>query len=191
MSVIAAVTKNSRTVIAADTLTCFGESQRVSADNSHTPKVRRVGGALVGAAGWGVYDNILDHFLVDQRRPDLSSERAIFTFFLALWKALHETYPFVNDQSQGRDSPFGDLDASFLVASPEGIFKVSSDLDICRFEKYYAIGSGAEYALGAMHQIYDQLSEADEIARRSVASAIEFDLHCGGDVTVLAVEPGW
>ena len=37
MSIIAAVRKNDRTFLAADTLTCFGDSHRVPQSNSCTP----------------------------------------------------------------------------------------------------------------------------------------------------------
>ena len=188
MSVIVAVT-TSRTVLAADSQTSFGDSQRIPSVNCRTRKVRRVGDALLGAAGWGVYDYIFDNFLEEGPEPDLTDDRAIFAFFLDLWKALHEKYPFVNDQSQGKDSPFGDLDSSFLIASRTGIYKVSHDLDVCSFDQYYAIGSGAEYAMGALHALYDGGGDPVALARAAVEAAIQFDVHCGGDPDVLEL-PG-
>jgi ATP-dependent protease HslVU (ClpYQ) peptidase subunit len=190
MSIIVAVRKHDQIVMAADTLTCFGDAQRIPASNATTPKLQRLGDALVGASGWGVYDRILDAHLAERPVPDLGSERAIFAFFLDLWRALHDRFNFVNDQAQSKDSPFGDLDSSFLVASRAGMFKVSSDLDVSRFERYYAIGSGAEYALGAMHACYDDLPTAEDIARRGVEAAIAFDVYCDGEITVEAVADG-
>ncbi len=183
MSIVVAVRKNGRTVIAADSLTSFGDSQRIPSANSTTAKVQRVGDSLMGSTGWAVYDNILDSFLATRPGPDLSFERPIFEFFLDLWKALHERYTFVNDQPHEKDSPFGDLDSSFLIASQNGIFKVSHDLDVCRFEQYYAIGSGSEYALGALYNLYELSQNPDEIAQRAVHTAMQFDVHCGGEIT--------
>lgn len=187
MSIVVAVTRNDRTVLAADTLTCFGDTQCVPGSNAATTKLRTIGDVIVGASGWAVYDLILDNHLADQPRPALRNAREIFSFFLGLWKALHEKYPFVNDQSQGKDSPFGDLDSSFLIGSDEGIFKVSHDLDVCRFDHYYAIGTGGDYALGALHALYDRIDDAETLAREAVAAAICFDVHCGGEVTLLTV----
>jgi ATP-dependent protease HslVU (ClpYQ) peptidase subunit len=189
MSVVVAVTKNHSTILAADSLTLFGSSQRMPAANSSTTKVRRIGSALLGATGWGIYDNILDNFLVEHPPPTFGSESEIFAFFLELWRALHDRYSFVNDQCHDKDSPFGDLDSTFLIGTGEGIFKVSHDMDVARFKQYYAIGSGSEYALGAMHQLYDQSLDAAEIARRAVRTAIEFDVNCGGEVTEHALTP--
>ena len=52
MSIIVAVTKNNKTVMAADTLTSFGDAQRVSGDNCPTEKIRRLGAVLLGGTGW-------------------------------------------------------------------------------------------------------------------------------------------
>ena len=102
-------------------------------------------------------------------------------------QALHKRYPFVNDQAQSRDSPFGDLDSSFLIANAAGIFKVSHDMDVCSFQQYYAIGTGADYALGAFLNLYDTDLETEVVARRAVETAVQFDVHCGGDLDVLSV----
>lgn len=190
MTIVVAVTKDHRTVMAADSLTCFGDSRQIPPDNASTSKIRRIGDALVGSAGWAVYDRILDHWLDENDPPDLSDDRAIFAFFLDFWKALHDRYPFVNDQSQGKDSPFGDLDSSFLIASAGGLYKVSHDMDVCRFEQYYAIGSGSEYALGSMYSTWDEL-DADGIADVAVRAAISYDVQCGGEPRTLALDAMW
>ena len=52
-----------------------------------------------------------------------------------------------------------------------------------------AIGSGGNYALGALHAIYDGPPRlpAEEIARRACAAAVHFDLSCGGEQDVFTV----
>ncbi|MHC5006857.1 MAG: hypothetical protein ACYTGF_05800 [Planctomycetota bacterium] len=187
MSIVVAVTKNDRTVMAADSLNVFGQ-ERIPIDNAKATKIRRIGPALMAVTGWSVYANILDDLLADVKTPPLRDEREIFSFFLDLWRDLHERYPFVNDQPHQKDSPFGDLDASFLVANAAGIYKVSQDSSVCRFEKYYAVGSGCVYALGALHQIYEQDEDAAGLARRAVETAIEFDIYCGGEIDLYDVE---
>ncbi|MHC5115016.1 MAG: hypothetical protein ACYTGP_11385 [Planctomycetota bacterium] len=188
MSVIVAVRKFDTTVIAADSLTCFGDSQRVPQANAVTPKVRRIGTSLVGASGWAVYDSIITDFLADRPPPDLTTPEAIFSFFMVLWRAMHDNYSFVNDQAQSKDSPFGDLDSTFLIANRGGIFKVSPDMDVSGFQQYYAIGSGSEYALGAMHHLYETDQSAEVIARKAVDTATQFDLYCGGAINVMTAE---
>ena len=188
MSIVVAVTKNNQTFMASDTLTCFGDSQQISNINSPCEKIRRLGPVILGSTGWAIYDDILDNYLANNPQPQLSDRKTIFAFFLDFWKALHDRYTFVNDQSQAKDAPFGDLDSSFLIANANGIFKVSHDMNITHFNQYYAIGCAEEYALGAMQILYQQDGDAQSIAKRAVQTAIEFDVHCGGEITVLQVQ---
>ena len=186
MSIVVAVRKSGRTVVAADSLNVFGQ-ERVSADNSRATKIKPVGESVLAVTGWSVYANILDDFLHQHKSPPLDDEREIFSFFLDLWKELRERYPFVNEQATNKDTPFCDLDASFLIANRNGIYKISQDASVCRFDKYYAIGSGGVYALGALYQIYDEVDDPAELARRGVETAIEFDIYCGRPIDILEV----
>ena len=188
MSIVVAVRKNNALVMAADTLTCFSEDEQVPPDNASAEKIMRIGHSVVGGAGWGLYDDIFRDFLAGREPPGLDSEGSIFSFFLELWKALHEKYTFVNDQAHDKDSPFGDLDSSFLIANRTGIYRVSSDLSVSRFKQYCSTGSGSEYALGAVHALYHSSATAREIAEEAVRAAIAFNVFCGGTVQVLEIE---
>lgn len=188
MSVVVAVHKNDSIVMAADTLTCFADDEQIPQDNSRSVKIVRIGRSIIGGAGWGVYDDIFNDFLADRHPPELGSERAIFQFFLDLWKALHEKYTFVNDQAGNKDSPFGDLDSSFLIVNATGVYRVCSDLSVSRFNQYHAVGSGSPYALGAMQALFDTDMDGRQIAERAVRAAMAFNVYCGGAVDVLEVE---
>lgn len=184
MSIAVAVKKGRKTVIAADTQSNFGD-RRVSIDNHRAPKIRRVGSAYIATTGWGIYDDILRDYLPRTRRPALRTEKEVFTFFMRLWKQLHERYSLVNDQPHEDDqSPFGDLDAAFLVVSKGSILQVSGNMSVSRFEKYYAVGSGADFAMGALHVLYDRIDDAAALAREACAAAMAFDVFCGGDIDV-------
>lgn len=188
MSIVAAVQKDGLVALAADTLSTFG-SFRVTSANHQAQKIRPIGDAWLAATGWGLYEDILEDFLSHHRKISLHDKPAIFSFFLTLWEDLHKRYPFVNDQCDKRDdTPFGDLDASFIVANADGIYAVASDMSITKFHQYYAIGSGGNFALGALHVLYDQPLSAEEIARRAVETAIAFNVDCGGQVEVRTVE---
>ena len=62
MSIVVGVRKEGRTWVAADTQSSFG-SNRVPIENGGVTKLRRIGKAVVGTTGWGIYENILDDFL--------------------------------------------------------------------------------------------------------------------------------
>ena len=100
---------------------------------------------------------------------------------------LHERYNFVKDQADDADSPFGSLDSTFLVVCASGIFGVASDLSVLRYERYFAIGSGAPIALGAVHALYESEHDAEAIARSAASAAIDHDVYCGHPIHVATV----
>ena len=185
MSIALAVRSKGRIVIASDTKRTFGSGQVPEANLTDT-KVRKVGSAYLATTGWGLYSNILDDY-VGRRTPRLNDQRSIFAFFRVFWKDLHERYSLVNDQRQDDESPFGDLDASFLIASERGIFSVACDMSVTEFTQYYAIGSGAPYALGALHALYREEADAAEIAKKAVEAAKALDIYCGGETTLFSL----
>ncbi|MCH9002848.1 MAG: hypothetical protein IIC02_09775 [Planctomycetes bacterium] len=187
MSTIVAVEKDRRTIIASDTLTTSGPMACVN--SLGLPKVTRIGSSFVGSTGFSVYKNVLDHYLAGKRAPTLKDERAILDFFIRFWKALHEHYHFVNDQSREDDtSPFAELDTEFLVVNRYGIFQVEDILGVTRYERYCAIGSGASRAEGALEVLMGQDMTAGEIATEAIRVAMMFDRSSGGDVIVYDVQ---
>jgi len=70
MSVIAAVRKGPRIIIAADTQDNFGDL-RPPAENHEAIKLREVGGAVLGSSGWALYDDIFEHYLTKRRAVSL------------------------------------------------------------------------------------------------------------------------
>ena len=188
MSVIVAIKKNNRIVMAGDTLTTFGDSEVMPQENARTPKIGRIGDSLIGGAGWAVYDDILNDYLATRPTPDLTSGKKIFSFFLEFWKALHEQYTFVNDQATQAMSPFGDLDSTFLIANAGGIFTVASDLGVTPLNRYYAIGSGGEYAIGVLYTLYDRTDDISGLAKDAINASIAMNLQCGGAIDVLQLD---
>lgn len=187
MSIAVAVRSAGRIVIASDTKRTFGSGE-VSDENLTDFKVRKIGDAYLATTGWGLYSNILDDYLDSKRRVRLTDQRSIFAFFRTFWKDLHERYSFVSDQRPDDESPFGDLDASFLVTSTYGIFSVACDMSVTEFKQYYAIGSGAPYALGALHALYDDAQAPEVLAEKACRAAMALDIYCGGSVTPFSLD---
>ena len=187
MSIAVAVRKDARIVLATDSQTNLG-SERVPAANLSGAKFMQIGEAYMAATGWTLYSNILADVLGRRRAmPRLDGEVNIFKFFTRLWEELHERYNFVKDQADDADSPFGSLDSTFLVVCTQGIFGVASDLSVLRYERYFAIGSGAPIALGAVHALYESERDAEAIARDAASAAIDHDVYCGHPVHVVTV----
>jgi ATP-dependent protease HslVU (ClpYQ) peptidase subunit len=187
MSVAVAVQKGRTIAIAADTQENFGD-RRVLRGDHNSSKIMKVGASYLAQTGWGLYENILGDYLVKSGTPRFRNEREIFGFFNRFWKRMRKDYSFVNDQPMEDDkSPFADLDASFLIANSHGIFHVTGQMSVTRFTRFDAVGSGGPYALGALHTLYDEKLDAEEIARRACAAALHFDISCGGALDVFTV----
>ncbi len=184
MSIAVVVKKDNRVVIGADTLQSF-DTNMAASDNLNESKLRRIGSAILASTGWGLYDNILDDYLKTKKSVRLSTKQEVFLFFKKLWPVLHEKYSFVNNQCDDSNSPFGELDSAFMIANKKRIFFVSSDMCVTEFQKYYAIGVGRDYAIGAMHVLYNQKKGAEEIARLAIEAAIANNVYCGGNIEII------
>ncbi len=188
MSIIVAVKKGDSTVVAADSMHSTGSRREHSDNLASGAKLRRIGRSCLGGVGWSVYDNIIDHYVSKLKRiPRLHNEAAVFDFVLKMWKAMRDKYQLVNDQPHRSEdrTPFADLDSEFVLVNSSGIFMISSDLSVTRYEKYVVIGSGEKYSYGCLHALYDTRRTAEEIARRSVEAAIYFEQTCGGPVEIV------
>ncbi len=61
-------------------------------------------------------------------------------------------------------------------------------MSVSRFEKYHAVGSGADFALGALHALYPGRLGVSQLARRAVAAATHFNIYCGGETDVVTLK---
>jgi len=185
MTVAVAVRKNGQTVIAADSLVNFG-GQRFPARNCQFHKIHRIGDALVAWAGWSLYAEMLTAHLTSATPPLLVTEGDVFAFFVRFWRAMRDEFTW-QQRSLG-ESPFADLESTFLLVNRSSIFRVAPDMDVTAFNQFSAIGSGSKYALGALTILYDQIEDPAEIARRAVQVGIDSDVYCGGPVDLIKVE---
>ena len=79
---------------------------------------------------------------------------AIFETFRGLHPILKEQFYLKPDEEE--DDPYESGQMTVLLASPGGIFGVYSMREVYAFEKFWAIGSGRDFAIGAMHAVWDQ-----------------------------------
>ena len=149
-----------------------------------------INGTYIAGSGWGLYDNIFQDLLLNKKNNHLklNDERSIFKFFNKLYFTIKEKYSYVNNQCNSDASPFADLDARFLIANKSGIFYVSSNMSVHKFERYFAIGSGCDYALGAIHVLYDSNLSAKEICQKAILAAITMNVRCGGQPDIYAIK---
>ena len=186
MSIIVAVEKDGTTCVAENSLTL--EGSRIIHESSSSGGVHQYWDSLIGVTGWQVYHNILASFTDAHDPMPMNNQQNVFKMVCQIWRFAKEKLQFVNDQGDAStQGPFADLDCSMLIANHYGIFRVFPELEVDSVRRYTAIGSGQEYAFGALSVLYDADIPAAEIARRATEAAILWDRSCPGDARVLTV----
>jgi len=187
MSTAVAIKKGNKIVLAADTQTNMGD-QFFNKDNVKANKIINIRKSYLAVSGWTIYNNITDELVKKNKDYDLSNKNAIFVFFNILWNELHESYSFVNDQCDIEDSPFGDLGCTFLLTNKSGIYYIASDLNVTKFEKYFAIGTGADYGLGTIYSLYNSNISIEDLAKKAIEAASVFDIYTDKEIDIVNIE---
>lgn len=183
MTTVAVVKKAGIVAIAADTLTKWGSAKESAEYVANHEKILVVGENYLGMSGSAAYRHVLaEYFSRNNLKTRLSTVGAIFRAWNDLHAALKEHY-FLNatdDKEEGLESSGMDV----LIANPHGIFGAAADRTVQEYSKFYAYGTGADYALGALYATYeDSTKDAADLARFAVRAAAEFD-----DATGLPVD---
>ena len=174
MSTIVVVKKAGKVCIAADSLTSFGDLRLSSDYDAAHDKIIRRDDSYLGIVGSAAHQLVMESVFADEEiKMDFSSRLDIFESFRVLHPLLKEKY-FLNPKDED-DDPYESTQIDGLIAGPKGIFGVHSLREVTEYKKFWAIGSGSEYALGAMFAVFDQLDNATDIAAMGVAAGAEFN----------------
>ncbi len=178
MSTVVVVKKSGHVAIAADTLSSFGPRKLSAVHNRRASKIVRLGSSLVGLTGAAANLCVLEHAFRNAEAPALDSVADIFDVFLTLHERLKYDYAMNVRYGEAYESN----EMTLLIAKQHGIFGIYSMREVVEHERFWAAGSGGDYALGAMHAVYDQAPGAVAIAEAGVRAALEFDDGSGAPV---------
>ncbi|MES1981535.1 MAG: MFS transporter [Pseudomonadota bacterium] len=185
MTTIVAVRKNGLVAIAADTLTTFGNTRLpATLDASHN-KILHCGASYIGVCGSAAHHLVLANLL--EKTPDiqLNSKAGIFETFRKLHPVLKEEC-FLNP-TEDEEDPYESSQITALIANASGIYGIYSMREVFEYTSFWAIGSGHEYALGALHHAYSYYDNALDIARAAVESGIAFDRNSAAPITFFTI----
>ena len=183
MSTVVVARLGGTLAIASDSLVTFGET-RLPPGYEANSKIFEVGGTFVGCVGSTAHFPVLRQALAALPKDELQlhSRDAIFDTFTRLHPKLKERF-FMNTKEHDSD-PYESSQFSILLANRHGIFGVESYREVFEFERFWAIGSGRRFALGAMHAAYGKARSAREVAEAGVLAGCEFDTSSAGPVRV-------
>jgi ATP-dependent protease HslVU (ClpYQ) peptidase subunit len=178
MSTIVVVKKNEKIAIAADMMTMYGERKVLPKYLNNRSKIHKCGNSYIGVLGSAAHNNVMASILERYKRRLLfRSTKEIFETYRKLHPILKEEY-YIN-VSEGDDDEYESSQIDGLIANPHGIFGVFSWREVFEYERFWSIGSGSEYALGAMYAAYDNYDDSEEIARLGIEASCEFDSASG------------
>ena len=173
MTTIVVVRKADTAVIAADSLTTFGTTRLAPSYDRSPHKVVLYRDSYIGVAGSAAHQLVLENLL--QRNPalELHGKGAIYETFRKLHPILKDE-AFLNPKEE-EDDPYESSQMTVMIANPSGIYAVYSMREVFEFDRFWAIGSGRDFALGAMFALYPKAKSAAAVAEAGIIAGAEFD----------------
>jgi ATP-dependent protease HslVU (ClpYQ) peptidase subunit len=174
MTTIVLVRKGDSAVIAADSLTTFGTTRLAPAYDRSPHKIVAYRDPFIGVAGSAAHQLVLENLLARSPGLELHGKAAIYETFRRLHPVLKDE-AFLNPKEE-EDDPYESSQMTAMIANPSGIFAVYSMREVFEFDRFWAIGSGRDFALGAMFSLYGgKARTAAQIAEAGVIAGAEFD----------------
>ena len=178
MTTCVVVKKGNQIAIAADSLVTFGDT-RLSIAYEANNKIFPVGDSYVTLAGTAAHFPVMRKLLVDMgEHCKLTSREEVFETYSRVHQILKDNY-FLNTKEDD-DDPYESSQITSLIANPHGIFGVYSYREVFSFDRFWGIGSGRNFALGAMYAAYDRVESARDVAEIGVQAGAEFDKSSSG-----------
>lgn len=173
MTTCVVVKKNNQIAIASDSLVTFGDT-RLSNVYEANEKIFQVGESYITLAGTAAHFPVMRKLLIEMGEEcRLRNRDEVFDTYSKVHQLLKEKY-FLNTK-EDEDDPYESSQITSLIANQYGIFGVYSYREVFSFDRFWGIGSGRNFALGAMYATYDGAKSAREVAEIGVKAGAEFD----------------
>jgi ATP-dependent HslUV protease subunit HslV len=183
MTTIVIAKKNGQVSIAADSLTTFGDTRLANHYKRVHDKILRANDSWIGVSGSSAHHLVLGSILTEMKNElRLGSRAEIFDTFRRIHPILKERC-FLNPREED-DDPYESSQITAVIANPTGIYAVYSYREVFDYDRFWAIGSGRNFALGGMYTMYDKAKTAAEVARAGVMAGVEFDRSSSGPFEV-------
>ncbi|MCF8179540.1 MAG: MFS transporter [Sulfuritalea sp.] len=182
MTTITVVKKGGEVAIAADGLTTFGDTRLARSYKGEHDKILSIADSKIGICGSSAHHLVLLSAFSKLDDIRLGSRMEVYETFRRLHPILKE-HAFLNTK-EDEDDPYESSQITALIANNSGIYGVYSYREVFEFDRVWAAGSGRNFALGAMHALYDSELSAARIAEAGVDAGIEFDTSSGPPIVV-------
>ena len=173
MTTVVVAKKAGQVAIATDSLVTFGET-KLSPDLEANDKLFEVNGSWFGLAGSMAHFPVMKsalRALGDDLK--LRGRDEVFQTYRAVHELLKDKY-FLNTKEDA-DDPYESSQVSCMIANDSGIYGVYSYREVFAFDKFWGLGSGRNFALGAMHYAYPKPKTAAQVAGAGVEAGAALD----------------
>lgn len=175
MSTVVAVVKNNQICIGADTRGTWSNTA-VSHENSSSTKLIEWEGvgtfAVVGNAAAKIPFSM---FLEAYEKPAKITNTTLYVLLRDFIKHAKEYELLQPDITESLFHTYQNM----LFACPTGAYAIDSQRGVYDVNKYFAMGSGEDFAMGAMAHTYPLKYTAEQIALAGLESAAELDIYSG------------
>ncbi len=188
MTVLVVIKKDNQICIGADTtITINGNTASADIIQNHE-KIFKFKDTWFAYTGPSHSSMMLQHAL-EEHGDELSfnNKSEVYKSLLEIHQILKKHF-FLKPENSNNNQSVEDSHLNFLLANSSGIYQILGDRFVGEIASYWAAGSGAKYALGAMHSLYSSSDDAKTIAEKAIASACSFDSYCGLPMTTHVCE---
>jgi len=186
MTTIVAVKKNGTVAIAADSLTTFGDTRLGRQYKGEHDKILEINDSFIGLCGSSAHPLVISALLPKLEDVRLGSRMEVYETFRRLHPILKEQ-GYLNPK-EDEDDPYESSQITALIANASGIYGVYSYREVFDYDRFWGIGSGRNFALGAMFAAYDRCKTAAEVAKIGVMAGAEFDTATQGPIVLNTVK---
>ena len=186
MTTIVAVKKGGTVAIAADSLTTFGDTRLGRQYKGEHDKILEINDSFIGLCGSSAHPLVIGALLPRLEDVKLGSRMEVYETFRRLHPILKEQ-GYLNPK-EDEDDPYESSQITALIVNNTGIYGVYSYREVFDYDRFWGIGSGRNFALGAMFAAYDRCKTAAEVAKIGVEAGAEFDTATQGPIVLHTVK---
>ena len=186
MTTLVAVKKNGMAAIAADSLTTCGDTRLGRQYKGEHDKILEINGSFIGLCGSSAHPLVISSLLPKLEDARLGSRMEVYETFRRLHPILKEQ-GYLNPK-EDEDDPYESSQITALIVNNTGIYGVYSYREVFDYDRFWGIGSGRNFALGAMFAAYDRCKTAADVAKIGVEAGAEFDTATQGPIVLHTVK---
>ena len=112
---------------------------------------------------------------------------------MEVYETFRRLHPILKEQGylnpkEDEDDPYESSQITALIVNSTGIYGVYSYREVFDYDRFWGIGSGRNFALGAMFAAYDRCKTAADVAKIGVMAGAEFDTATQGPIVLHTVK---